>query len=116
MKKRDMTHNHVGQEDISTLRLLMPQWQGGGNRPAYHLGAQLLAWLAPASTAAFEEVPIDLRNEGLTIDRASLRGRWCSNRPMPPGASLSGGNLTELWCSAVSKDTSATKWGSPTNC
>jgi arginase len=64
-----MTHNHVGHEENSTLRLLMPQWQGGGNRPAYHLGAQLLAWLAPASTAAFEEVPINLPNEGLTVDR-----------------------------------------------
>lgn len=26
----------------STLRLLMPQWQGGNN-PPYHFGAQLLA-------------------------------------------------------------------------
>jgi arginase len=64
-----MTHNHINPEENSPLRLLMPQWQGGGNRPAYHLGAQLLAWLAPASTAAFEEVPIDLRNEGLTVER-----------------------------------------------
>src|SRR5262249_46638936 len=68
-EKRDMTHNHVGHEDNSTLRLLMPQWQGGGNRPAYSLGARLLAWLAPASSAAFEEVPINLRNEGLTVER-----------------------------------------------
>src|SRR5215510_1537447 len=59
----------MGHEDNSTLRLLMPQWQGGGNRPAYSLGAQLLAWLAPASTAAFEEVPINPRNEGLTVER-----------------------------------------------
>lgn len=64
-----MTHDYVGHEENSTLRLLMPQWQGGGNRPAYHLGAQLLAWLAPASTAAFEEVPISLPNEDLTVDR-----------------------------------------------
>jgi arginase len=53
----------------STLRLLMPQWQGGGNRPAFHLGGRLLAWLAPASDVAFEEVPIDLRAEGLSVDR-----------------------------------------------
>jgi len=31
-----------------TLRLLMPQWQGGNN-PTYYLGARLLAWLAPES-------------------------------------------------------------------
>lgn len=64
-----MTHHQVDHEENSTLRLLMPQWQGGGNRPAYHLGARLLAWLAPASTAAFEEVPIVLPHEGLTVDR-----------------------------------------------
>src|SRR5262249_10950913 len=68
-EKRDMTHNHVGHEDNSTLRLLMPQWQGGGNNPVYSLGARLLAWLAPASTAAFEEVPISPLNEGLTVER-----------------------------------------------
>ena len=40
-----------------TLRLLMPQWQGGNN-PTYHLGARLLAWLAPESDAEFAEVPV----------------------------------------------------------
>lgn len=65
-----MTHKQVGDEETSTLRLLMPQWQGGGNQLAYHLGGRLLAWLAPASTAAFEEVPINLPNdEGLTVDQ-----------------------------------------------
>lgn len=29
-----------------TVRLLMPQWQGGNN-PNYSFGAELLAWLAP---------------------------------------------------------------------
>lgn len=29
-----------------TLRLLMPQWQGGNNT-GYYLGAELLSWLAP---------------------------------------------------------------------
>ena len=32
----------------NTLRLLMPQWQGGNN-PPYAFGAKLLAWLAPAA-------------------------------------------------------------------
>ncbi len=40
-----------------TLRLLFPQWQGGNN-PPYHLGAQLLAWLAPEATGLVEEVPV----------------------------------------------------------
>jgi arginase len=62
-------NNDPGHEDGSTLRLLMPQWQGGGDRPAYYLGGRLLAWLAPPSSAAFEEVPIDLRTEGLDIDQ-----------------------------------------------
>jgi arginase len=42
---------------IKLLRLLMPQWQGGGNH-LYTLGAELLAWLAPASTAPLVEVPL----------------------------------------------------------
>jgi arginase len=40
-----------------TLRLLMPQWQGGNN-PIYYLGAQLLYWLAPKGDADFAEVPV----------------------------------------------------------
>jgi arginase len=40
-----------------TLRLVMPQWQGGG-LPAYILGARLLAWLAPASDATLREVAV----------------------------------------------------------
>src|SRR5215510_13271958 len=67
--KRDMPSKDVSHEDNSTLRLLMPQWQGGGNNPVYALGARLLAWLAPASSAAFEEVPINPRNEGLAVEQ-----------------------------------------------
>ncbi|MBP1851906.1 arginase family protein [Rhizobium halophytocola] len=40
-----------------TLRLLMPQWQGGNNG-VYHLGARLLAWLAPQGDFDFAEVPV----------------------------------------------------------
>ena len=44
----------------NTLRLLFPQWQGGNN-PTYHLGARLLAWLAPANEKSIQaEVPIEL--------------------------------------------------------
>lgn len=42
---------------LSTLKLLMPQWQGGNNA-AYPLGAQLLAWLAPQNDDPFLEVPV----------------------------------------------------------
>ncbi len=40
-----------------TLRLLMPQWQGGNN-PAYHFGARLLSWLAPAAAGPVVEVDV----------------------------------------------------------
>lgn len=45
------------QETGKTLRLVMPQWQGGNN-PTYQLGARLLAWLAPESDAILAEVPV----------------------------------------------------------
>lgn len=42
----------------NTLRLLMPQWQGGNN-PSYYFGAKLLAWLAPeAGNVPQVEVPV----------------------------------------------------------
>lgn len=41
-----------------TLRLIMPQWQGGNN-PSYSFGAKLLAWLAPeAGNIPQVEVPV----------------------------------------------------------
>ena len=41
-----------------TLRLLIPQWQGG-NREQYFFGAKLLNWLAPESEDETVEVPVD---------------------------------------------------------
>src|SRR5262245_9989089 len=41
----------------STLRLHMPQWQGG-NQPEYHFGAQRLSWLAPVARGPVETVAI----------------------------------------------------------
>jgi arginase len=64
-----MSSDDYGRKDGATLRLLFPQWQGGGDRPDYVLGARLLAWLAPPSSAPFEEVPIDLNSAGLDVDR-----------------------------------------------
>jgi hypothetical protein len=40
-----------------TLRLNLPQWQGG-NQPEYRFGAQLLAWLAPKSAGPVETVTV----------------------------------------------------------
>ena len=41
----------------TTLRLLMPQWQGGDVPNAYPLGARLTQWLAPKTDAVKVEVP-----------------------------------------------------------
>lgn len=40
-----------------TLRLVVPQWQGGEN-PAYPLGARLLAWLAPQNGDRTVEIDV----------------------------------------------------------
>jgi len=46
----------------NTLRLLMPQWQGGNN-PEYSFGARLLSWLAPSNDKDyFIEVPVEPYN------------------------------------------------------
>ncbi|WP_416409337.1 arginase family protein [Agrobacterium rosae] len=44
-------------QNEKTLRLLFPQWQGGGD-PSYMLGSRLLAWLAPEAAGPVEEVTI----------------------------------------------------------
>src|SRR5215468_4475979 len=41
----------------TTLRLKMPQWQGG-NRHEYYFGSELLAWLAPPADGPVETVPV----------------------------------------------------------
>ena len=53
-----------GEQAMKTLRLLMPQWQGGYDESGfpgriYPLGARLLAWLAPRSEAPLVEVPVE---------------------------------------------------------
>lgn len=52
------------EKTMKTLRLLMPQWQGGYDESEfpgqiYPLGARLLAWLAPESEAPLVEVPVE---------------------------------------------------------
>jgi arginase len=44
-------------QNEKTLRLLFPQWQGGGD-PSYLFGARLLAWLAPETNGPVEEVTV----------------------------------------------------------
>jgi len=52
-----------------TLRLLMPQWQGGTG-PDYSFGAKLLAWLAPPDeNAKTVEVPVEpYDHKGLQVE------------------------------------------------
>ncbi|OCQ52164.1 hypothetical protein Ppb6_02671 [Photorhabdus australis subsp. thailandensis] len=40
----------------NTIRLVMPQWQGGNN-PAYRFGAKMLNWLVPETDAPVIHVP-----------------------------------------------------------
>ncbi|WP_223251471.1 arginase family protein [Bacillus sp. MZGC1] len=61
-----------------TLRLIMPQWQGGNNL-SYHFGAQLLAWLAPPTDDETIEVPIstdptnDEKEEGIVAKKQIIK-------------------------------------------
>lgn len=50
---------HDKINSVKTIRLLMPQWQGGNMGQTYPLGARLLAWLAPESDAPLVEVPVE---------------------------------------------------------
>lgn len=59
-----------------TIKLIMPQWQGGNN-PLYYLGAELLAWLAPETTIPTFKVPVatpkdPLRNEAGIMGRHQI--------------------------------------------
>lgn len=57
-----------------TIRLLMPQWQGGNN-PNYSFGAELLAWLAPQNEQPLIKVPVyDPDESSLELERG-IRGR-----------------------------------------
>lgn len=51
----------------TTLRLNMPQWQGG-NRHGYHLGSELLAWLAPPAGGPVETVAVPEPRAGETAE------------------------------------------------
>jgi arginase len=51
----------------TTLRLIMPQWQGG-NVHDYYFGSELLAWLAPVANGPVETVPVPEPKPGETLD------------------------------------------------
>ncbi|HMR33599.1 MAG TPA: arginase family protein [Geminicoccaceae bacterium] len=51
----------------ATLRLNMPQWQGG-NRHEYYFGSTLLAWLAPPAVGPVETVPVPEPEPGETLE------------------------------------------------
>jgi arginase len=51
----------------TTLRLHMPQWQGG-NVHDYYFGSHLLAWLAPIANGPVETVPVPEPKPGETLD------------------------------------------------
>jgi arginase len=63
----------------STLRLHMPQWQGGA-LSEYHLSSQLLSWLLPTSDDASEIVEVvapdqvsrPVRTEDRMFEKAAL--------------------------------------------
>jgi arginase len=57
-----------------TLRLEMPQWQGGNNK-AYYLGAQLLAWLAPKGSALVEQVNVSFDKNTALSNENNIYGR-----------------------------------------
>ncbi|OWJ67794.1 arginase family protein [Inquilinus limosus] len=50
----------------TTLRLIMPQWQGGDEQ-GYFFGSRLLAWLAPEPTGPVETVPVPEPQPGETL-------------------------------------------------
>ena len=59
-----------------TIRLVMPQWQGGDN-PLYHLGAELLDYFAPSTNTPSFTVPVTkpgmpLKNENGITGRGEI--------------------------------------------
>ncbi|WP_339852361.1 arginase family protein [Paenibacillus sp. FSL W7-1088] len=57
-----------------TIRLLMPQWQGGNN-PNYSFGAELLAWLAPDNDQPLIQVPVQAYDGTPLENENGINGR-----------------------------------------
>jgi arginase len=71
----DAQHDEGEDMTSTTLRLNMPQWQGG-NEPAYRFGAELLAFLAPPADGPEETIDVPYPEEGTTLKTdAGIVGR-----------------------------------------
>jgi len=71
-----------------TLRLMMPQWQGGDN-PAYAFGAKLLEWLAPSTGDAYRaEVPVEPYDGGELPKEGGVLGRSAALRQLNAAAKI----------------------------
>ena len=64
----------MSTDTSKTLRLQIPQWQGGNNH-AYYFGAQLLAWLAPKAQGPVEEVKVTFDEERVLENENGIVGR-----------------------------------------
>lgn len=65
---------HGEEMSSTTLRLTVPQWQGG-DEPAYRFGANLLDWLAPPHDGSEETIDVP-ESDGTSLEReTSIKGR-----------------------------------------
>jgi arginase len=67
MSSRNPSANLHSTKKETTLRLNMPQWQGG-NVHDYYFGSELLAWLAPPANGPVETVPVPEPQPGETLE------------------------------------------------
>ncbi|MFT4183368.1 MAG: arginase family protein [Rhizobium sp.] len=94
----------MGDKGKRTLRLHMPQWQGGA-LDEYHLSSQLLSWLLPPSGGSDETVPVvtpdqigrSLRMENGMLEKTALldqakAARQAIERHMPDRILTIGGD------------------------
>jgi len=75
---------------MKTLRLHMPQWQGG-NLTEHHLSSQLLSWLLPPADGPEETVPVPFPHDptSLKIEDGILAKSALPARLAPPSKSIS---------------------------
>lgn len=74
-------------EQSKTLRLVIPQWQGGDN-PNTYLGSRLLAWLAPESDWPTVEVPVPAPDGAPARTENGVRHRGALMKQLQAAAAL----------------------------